>query len=114
MSLLGTGVQEIATLEGKKAALEMGAAAVREEQGLLQRELESLQLSVEAAKADVTNAQQNLRALQDKVSFGRMDLAAASCARASMHLSRLYYRFSLLLTAHSHSITHAQTDSRGS
>ena len=60
--------QEIATAEGKKAALQMSAAAVREEHGLLQKELESLQLTVEAAKADVTNAQQNLRSLRDKVS----------------------------------------------
>ena len=59
--------QEIATAEGKKAALQMSAAAVREEHGLLQKELESLQLTVEAAKADVTNAQQNLRSLRDKV-----------------------------------------------
>ena len=58
-------MQEIATAEGKKAALQMSAAAVREEQGLLQKELESLQLTVEAAKADVTNAQQNLRSLTD-------------------------------------------------
>lgn len=60
-------MQEIATAEGKKAALQMSAAAVREEQGLLQKELESLQLTVEAAKADVTNAQQNLRSLTDTV-----------------------------------------------
>ncbi len=60
-------LQEIATAEGKKAALEMSARAVREEHEDLQRELETVQLSVEAAKADVTTAQRELRTLRDKV-----------------------------------------------
>lgn len=60
-------LQEIATAEGKKAALEMGARAVREEHEDLQRELETVQLSVEAAKADVATAQRELRTLRDKV-----------------------------------------------
>ena len=61
-------MQEIATAEGKKAALEMSARAVREEHEDLQRELETVQLSVEAAKADVSTAQRELRTLRDKVS----------------------------------------------
>lgn len=60
-------LQEIATAEGKKAALEMSARAVREEHEELQKELETVQLSVEAAKADVTTAQRELRTLRDKV-----------------------------------------------
>ncbi len=60
-------LQEIATAEGKKAALEMSARAVREEHEDLQRELETVQLSVEAAKADVSTAQRELRTLRDKV-----------------------------------------------
>ena len=60
-------LQEIATAEGKKAALEMSARAVREEHEDLQRELETVQLSVEAAKADVATAQRELRTLRDKV-----------------------------------------------
>ena len=60
-------LQEIATAEGKKAALEMSARAVREEHEDLQKELETVQLSVEAAKADVTTAQRELRTLRDKV-----------------------------------------------
>lgn len=59
--------QEIATAEGKKAALEMSARAVREEHADLQKELETVQLSVEAAKADVATAQRELRTLRDKV-----------------------------------------------
>lgn len=49
--------------------MEMRAAAVREEQEDLQKELEMLQLTVEAAKADVGNAQRDLRALRDKASW---------------------------------------------
>ena len=64
---LVTLLQEIATAEGKKAALEMSARAVREEHEDLQKELETVQLSVEAAKADVTTAQRELRTLRDKV-----------------------------------------------
>ncbi len=60
-------LQEIATAECKKAALEMSARAVREEHEDLQRELETVQLSVEAAKADVATAQRELRTLRDKV-----------------------------------------------
>ena len=60
-------MQEIATAEGKKAALEMSATAVREEHEDLQRELETVQLRVEAAKADVATAQRELRTLRDKV-----------------------------------------------
>ena len=60
-------MQEIATAEGKKAALEMSATAVREEHEDLQRELETVQLRVEAAKADVATAQKELRTLRDKV-----------------------------------------------
>lgn len=60
-------LQEIATAEGKKAALEMSARAVREEHEHLQKELETVQLSVEAAKADVATAQRELRTLRDKV-----------------------------------------------
>lgn len=59
--------QEIATAEGKKAALEMSARAVREEHEDLQKELETVQLSVEAAKADVATAQRELRTLRDKL-----------------------------------------------
>ncbi len=70
-------LQEIATAEGKKAALEMSARAVREEHEDLQRELETVQLSVEAAKADVATAQRELRTLRDKVCTpaGRMNTA---------------------------------------
>ena len=49
--------------------MEMRAAAVREEQEDLQKELEMLQLTVEAAKADVGNAQRDLRSLRDKASW---------------------------------------------
>eukprot|EP00891_Asterochloris_glomerata_P006112 jgi/Astpho2/6112/Aster-04057 len=61
--------QAIAQAEAQKAAMEMRAAAVREEQEDLQKELEMLQLTVEAAKADVGNAQRDLRALRDKASW---------------------------------------------
>ena len=67
LAALMTLLQEIATAEGKKAALEMSARAVREEHEDLQKELETVQLSVEAAKADVTTAQRELRTLRDKV-----------------------------------------------
>lgn len=60
-------LQEIAAAEGKKAALEMSARAVREEHEDLQKELETVLLSVEAAKADVATAQRELRTLRDKV-----------------------------------------------
>ena len=60
-------MQEIATADGKNAALEMSARAVREEHEDLQKELETVQLSVEAAKADVATAQRELRTLRDKV-----------------------------------------------
>ncbi|KAL3162274.1 hypothetical protein ABBQ32_009966 [Trebouxia sp. C0010 RCD-2024] len=59
--------QEIAAAEGKKAALEMSARAVREEHEDLQKELETVLLSVEAAKADVATAQRELRTLRDKL-----------------------------------------------
>ena len=62
-------LQAIAQAEAQKAAMEMRAAAVREEQEDLQKELETLQLTVEAAKADVGNAQRDLRSLRDKVSW---------------------------------------------
>ena len=45
----------------------MSARAVREEHEDLQKELETVQLSVEAAKADVATAQRELRTLRDKV-----------------------------------------------
>ena len=48
----------------------MSARAVREEHEDLQKELETVQLSVEAAKADVATAQRELRTLRDKVSLG--------------------------------------------
>lgn len=47
----------------------MSARAVREEHADLQKELETVQLSVEAAKADVATAQRELRTLRDKVGW---------------------------------------------
>ena len=67
LPMLLTLLQEIATAEGKKAALEMSARAVREEHADLQKELETVQLSVEAAKADVATAQRELRTLREEV-----------------------------------------------
>ena len=95
-------LQEIATAEGKKAALEMGARAVREEHEDLQRELETVQLSVEAAKADVATAQRELRTLRDKVctpaslgspvsNLASCELDAERCSLSfSMHTCRLH------------------------
>ena len=74
-------IQAIAQAEAQKAAMEMRAAAVREEQEDLQKELETLQLTVEAAKADVGNAQRDLRSLRDKVSWVLgLQLPAATAA----------------------------------
>ena len=84
---LATLLQEIATAEGKKAALEMSARAVREEHEDLQKELETVQLSVEAAKADVTTAQRELRTLRDKVGRLLYSLVTLSFPYTCAHTS---------------------------
>lgn len=84
-------LQEIATAEGKKAALEMSARAVREEHEHLQRELETVQLSVEAAKADVATAQRELRTLRDKVD-------APALASGELTTEGVVFSFSFLRT----------------